>query len=441
MNTRAIAARILNKLAPDGSDYEKVITREIASNNLTDSDGDLVFLLVKGVIQFRSRLDFILDLARTNSHKRLENKARNLLRLGVFQIVDLKIPLYAAVNETVAATRQIERPDLAPLVNGVLRHLPDERAWLRKLHSLDRPSALAIEYSHPAWLVKKWLEDFGADETVALLRFNNEYQDIFFRHNSLRIGWPDLEVLLTAAKFQIRVFESEPVVFFIVDRPGALLRSAIFQEGYCTVQDFTQSLAVRLLDPHEGETILDVCAAPGGKTGLVAQLTNNKAAIVANDRAPGKIDLIKESAFRLKIDSLNYSMADASTEKFPEVDKVLVDAPCTGTGVLARRADLRWNRRPEDLEKARQLQDRILNNVAAAVRPGGVMVYSTCSLEKEENWERADRFLADHPDFRIEPAVGWAEARFCDERGAIRILPFKHNLTGGFAVRLVRAIG
>jgi 16S rRNA (cytosine967-C5)-methyltransferase len=109
-----------------------------------------------------------------------------------------------------------------------------------------------------------------------------------------------------------------------------LLRSAIFQEGYCTVQDFTQSLAVRLLDPHEGETILDVCAAPGGKTGLVAQLTNNKAAIVANDRAPGKIDLIKESAFRLKIDSLNYSMADASTEKFPEVDKVLVDAPVPG---------------------------------------------------------------------------------------------------------------
>ena len=186
----------------------------------------------------------------------------------------------------------------------------------------------------------------------------------------------------------------------------------------------------------DGETILDACAAPGGKATYIAQITQNRAHVQANDRTPHKIELVKESACRLGIDSLYYSMSDASIVKFPTVDKALVDAPCTGTGILARRADLRWNRRPEELIRARAIQAGILNNVAAAVRDQGFLVYSTCSLEYEENWTTVTEFIDCHPEFSVEPADKYVDSCYCDEKGAVRILPFIHNLTGSFAVRL-----
>jgi 16S rRNA (cytosine967-C5)-methyltransferase len=438
VNIRAVAGLILNALPPGGHNYESVIERNIEALNLPSSDREMVYLLVKSVIQYRRLLDYIIDLARIKRNKHLENVARNLLRLGVLQSVVLRLPRHAAVNETVAATHDLKRHDLAGVVNAILRHLPEEKTWRGELNRLEPPAALAIEYSHPEWLVQKWINDFGLENTATLLRFNNEYQPIFFRHNPLRINWPDLEKVLTEQNYQVVIYEHEPVHIFNVDRPGDLLSSFVFGKGYCAVQDYSQSLAVRLLDPHPGETILDACAAPGGKTTLIAQLTDNKAHIVANDRSAHKLELIKESACRLGIDSLNYSMNDASIAKFPLMDKILVDAPCSGTGILARRADLRWNRQPEDLKTLLNLQMRILENVSGALREKGILVYSTCSLEKEENWGTVHNFLERHPEFQVDPADKYIDERYCDELGAVRILPFIHNLTGSFAVRLIK---
>lgn len=441
MNTRAAAVQILNSLPAGGFDYESVIGTFIQSHNFTQPDRDFIYLLVKGAIQYQRFLDYLIDQTRINSQNRLEKIARHLLQIGVLQRVLIKTPIHAAVNETVAAAHQIKRSDLAPLINGVLRHLPEESVWRKSLKELPLPEMLAIEYSHPSWLVEKWLADFGHENTIALLRFNNEYQAIFFRHNPLRIGWVELEKILQVNEHRIKIYETTTPVFFQVDRPGDLLKSDIFIKGYCSVQDYSQSLAVRLLNPQIGESILDVCAAPGGKTTLIAQLTLNKANIMANDHTTRKIESIKESACRLGIDSLNYSMSDASVTKFKTVDKILVDAPCTGTGVLSRRADLRWNRQPEDLIRAQALQSRLLDNLSGSVSEDGALVYSTCSLEKEENWAIVQVFLERHPEFAVDSAVKYVDPRFCDETGAVSILPFKHNLTGSFAVRLVKTTG
>jgi len=195
---------------------------------------------------------------------------------------------------------------------------------------------------------------------------------------------------------------------------------------------------VRLLDPQPGEKILDACAAPGGKATMIAQLTKNRANILANDRTINKIESIKESACRLGIDSLNYSVNDAAAAKFPMFDKILLDAPCSGSGVLARRADLRWSRKPGDLIQAQALQLRLLANLAGFLCDKGVLVYSTCSIEPEENWTAVQMFLERHPHFSVDTAVKYVDQRYCDQKGAVMVLPFEHNLTGSFAVRLVK---
>lgn len=438
MNTRAAAAKILNSLPASGQGYELATNAFVNAHDYNQSDRDFIYLLVRGVIQYKRLLDYLIDRARSPSKNRLEKLARQLLRVGALQIAILKKPIHAAVNETVAATHQLKQPQMAPLINGVLRHLPAESAWRESLLRLPLPQALAIEYSHPDWLVEKWLEDFGAQNTIIILQFNNEYQKIFFRHNPFRIGWDELEKLLQVNGYRINKYKDYPIVFFNVDRPGDLLKSEIFQKGYYSVQDYSQALAVYLLDPQAGENILDACAAPGGKATLIAQLTKNQANILANDYSPQKIALIQESACRLGIDSLNYSVFDASVNKFAMFDKILVDAPCSGTGALSRRADLRWNRQSENLRRAQVLQARILDEVAGSVREKGVLVYSTCSIEKEENWTTVKNFLEHHPEFSVDPAPKYIDPLYCDENGAVCVLPFKHNLAGSFAVRLLK---
>jgi len=438
VNTRAAAVMILNTLPATGYNYESAVDAFLRINNFSSPDCDFIYLLVKGTIQYQRLLDYLIEQTRDNSAKPLEKIAQNLLRVGVLQIVALKTPRHAAVNETVAAAHQLQRPDLAALINGVLRHIPEETIWRESLARLELPEALAIEFSHPRWLVEKWLNVYGYENTIDLLAFNNTYQAIFFRHNPLRVDWKELEAKLQAEKYRIEVHETEPIVFFQVNRPGDLLKSEYFKCGYFSVQDYSQSLAVRLLDPQVGESILDACAAPGGKATMIAQLTNNRANVLANDRTIKKIESIKESACRLGIDSLNYSVSDAAEAQFPMVDKILIDAPCTGTGVLARRADLRWNRRPEDLVRAQALQIRLLEHLAGFLRDQGVLVYSTCSIESEENWATVQMFLERHTNFAVDSAIKYIDPQFCDQRGAVTVLPFKHKLTGSFAVRLVK---
>ena len=438
MNTRAAAALILDNLGDSYRYFEERVAYFCTRQHFKQADRDFIYLMVKGVVQNRSLLDFVIAGGIKRPLAQLEPLALNLLRLGVLQNIILQTPAYAAVNETTAAARELGRRDLAVLVNGFLRNLPPLETWRARLDNLSAAEALAVEYSHPLWLVEKWIRDFGPLKTTRLLQFNNSSPGIIFRHNPIRSNWTTWRAELVTAGYEPECIAEKPVAFFRVNQPGRLLKSTFFKKGYCSVQDYSQSLAVNLLDPQAGETILDVCAAPGGKTTYIAQQTAGRAIIYASDQSERKLAKLQESACRLGLDFINYRVADAMMAEYPQADKILVDAPCSGTGVIARRADLRWNRTPEELAKFPVMQSAILNNVSRFVRPGGALIYSTCTLEAEENWGVAEAFLANHPDFFSEPGEEWVALAFCDERGAVCIRPFDQGLTGTFAVRLRR---
>ena len=438
MNTRAAAVKILNSLRNNYFAYEKRIADFVGEKNFSQQDQDYIYALVKGAIQHQSFLDFIIDIAVTRSAKKLEITALNLLRIGILQISIMATPMHAAVNETVRAARQLKRLQLVPFINGVLRNLPPEEKWREALERKDRIGQLAILHSHPKWLIRNWISVYGEANTIKLLAFNNSYTEIYFRHNPLKIEWPQLRAKLDREMAVLSESELGNVRFFCVDRPGVLLKSPLFTEGACSVQDYSQALAVMLLNPQPGETILDVCAAPGGKTTMIAQLGSNRINLSAFDISEDKIALIQNECRRLGIDSVTLAVADAREAQFDMADKILVDAPCTGTGVIARRADIRWNRRPEDILKLNEIQTAILENTAGFVRPGGVLVYSTCSIQTEENDDIVAAFLGRHPEFQIDPAENYVDRKYCDESRSMRILPFQHNMTGGFAVRLLK---
>ncbi len=438
MRTRAVAVNILSTLPRNYYNYEKRVAEVTKTLNYSQQDQDFVYILVKGVIKYKKLLDCILEMATDKPLKKIEVDALNLLRLGAFQGVILNTPRHALVYETSEAAKDLHRPDLVPFVNAVLRHLPDERVWLSSMRNLEKVKSISIKYSHPEWLVERWIKTYGEQDTIELLKFDNDYQEIIFRHNPIKISWDKFEQEIANHNYSINLITSEPIHFFTTLHPGRLLKSGLFKEGYCSVQDFSQALAVLLLDPNPGETILDVCAAPGGKSTFIAQLVGKKGKVISSDVTEKKISLLKNECSRLDIDYINYMVAGAGKGVFFEADKILVDVPCSGTGVLAHRADMRWNRQPSDIVKLKQLQTEILNNVSNYVRNRGALVYSTCSIEIEENWGIIEDFLNSHLDFVIDRADKYVEADYCDEYGAVQILPQKHGMTGSFAVRMVR---
>lgn len=440
MNTRAAAVTILNSFYGSYHNYEKKVAGLADRLKLDQKNRDYLYILVKGVIQYKNFLDHILSISTNRPLKKLEKISLNLLRLGAFQSIILKTPDHAIVYETAEATKELNRPDLVPFINAVLRHLPEEKIWCSALEKMESVKALTIEHSHPEWLVKRWMDNFGEVETKKLLAFNNSYQNIIFRHNPIKIMWRQFEKKLEEEKFSFNKLRSKPVHFFTVSNPGTLLKSRFFQHGYCSVQDFSQALSIMLLMPHSGDSIIDVCAGPGGKSTFIAQIVGRKVNLIASDISERKISMVKNECTRLGIDFVNYQVADATKERFPEVDKIIVDAPCSSTGIICKRADLRWNRRPSDLSEFTKLQSEILHNVSKFVHDRGVLLYCTCSLEFEENWGVIEKFLNQHTDYIIDPADKYVARKYCDRYGAVQILPQKHSMAGSFAVRMVRVL-
>jgi 16S rRNA (cytosine967-C5)-methyltransferase len=437
VNIRGVAAQILSSFVGRYFNYERKIAVAAKRLHLAQADQDFLYLIVKGVIQYRKFLDYVLQTVLNHSLEKLEPEIANILRSGVYQYLILGTPRYAVTNEAVAAAKQLRKSAAAGLVNAVLRRMPEQAAINRQFSMMPVNEALAIQTSHPQWLIDRWIGEYGLENTRQLAVFNNTYQQIYFRHNRIKIAWEQLEIQLKVAGFSLEIVEVEPIVFFKVEQPGLLLKSKLWPAGYFSVQDISQALAVRLLNPQPGEVIIDACAGPGGKTGFIAQLGGPSARIYAFDISATKIKMLQNEAFRLGIDFVNYGVADARKDCFPQADKILIDVPCSGTGVLARRADLRWNRKLREIKSLAIKQRQILENMATYVKPGGILVYSTCSLEKEENRENVDWFLSSHPEFRIEPADQFVEHDWCSQQGAVQILPFIHQQTGSFAVRLV----
>lgn len=423
---REIAVRVLKQRVLRHEYVEKLLENELAKSRLSPSDRALCQELVYGIVRWERPLDWLI--ARKTEGRTQNSTLQILLKLGLYQLFWLdRIPSHAAVHETVELAKFLGFGPKAGFVNAVLRgytrELPETKSLLVALKQKDP----ALGYSHPQWLVDRWQARYSPEKTTTLLDWNNIPPATFARLNTLKAD------ALTLA----RCWEQEEVSFEEVNkdwtgaklvfelkrhRPLNLLRC--FNEGFFYIQDPSTLLAVRELNPQPGEEVLDLCAAPGGKTTFMAQLMNNRGRIVAQDNQPDRLGLIEENCKRLGVTCVSLSVAGSMATSSSRFDRVLVDAPCSNTGVLRRRVDLRWRIRPEEIERLAATQRELLQSAAVKLKKGGTLVYSTCSLEPEENTFLAQKFVQEHPDFKLEK-----------ER---QLLPFEDLVDGAYVARFVK---
>jgi len=434
---RWAAYRILRSWSKSGPYIDHLLSRELSRTELSPVDRNLVTELVYGVIRWQGRLDWILAQLSHGDYRRTPVALKVILRLGLYQILFLeRIPAYAAVSEAVLLARQ-QSPAWGRLVNGLLRtYLRQPERVVYPLLEDDPVTAISVRESHPQWLVRRWLQRFGVEETRKLCEANNRRPALSLRINTLRASRDEILEELRSLGLDAR--EGFLPDFIRLEHGGDPSRLPAFAAGKLTVQDESAALPVLALDAQPDDTILDLCAAPGGKSTYVAERCKEKATVVAVDRDPGRARSMRESIERLQCRRVFVVVADARRFGARPADRVLVDAPCSGLGVLAKRADLRWKRKEKDLAELAELQAEMLEAAAALVRPAGVLVYSTCTIEPVENEEVVEHFLRAHPNFELEPATNWVAEEFTDSRGYIQTWPHVHGMDGSFAARLRR---
>ena len=408
-----------------GEFTENLLDDAFAGTRLSPVDRGLCHELVCGTVRWQATLDWLI--ARKTGGRGQKLALQNLLRLGLYQIFWLdRIPDHAAVNETVELAKHAGFNTQAGFVNAVLRGYLREADETKKLLADLKNSQPALGYSQPEWLVEKWRKNFGDEKTRQLLEWNNTPPKNFARSNTLKTDagklverWREENV---EYDFFTRDWTGENLVFELKSHPP-LATLPSFRDGWFYIQDPGTLLAVRELDPQPGETILDLCAAPGGKATFIAQLMENQGRLVAHDTFPDRLKLIEENCQRLGVTCVETILPSTlNSQLSTSFDRVLVDAPCSNTGVLRRHVDLRWRISPEEILRLQKTQFELLRQAASVLKPGGTLVYSTCSLEPEENSEVVKEFLAAHQNFKL-----------ASER---QLLPFADNVDGAFVAHL-----
>ncbi len=436
---RAEAVRQLDRIEVDGAYIG--LTQTDATEALDPREARQATDYVAGVTRWRRWFDFLLQQFYRGDLAAMEPTLRQILRIGLYDLLVLEKPPHAAINEAVELAKTMVRRGAGGLVNGILRTVQRQRETLPTPSPDDHAEALAISHSHPTWLVRRWLDRFGPDETEALLRWNNARPTFGLRINVLKTSREALTEQLDELNAE---WEASPFLddFVRVQSLQAVVRAGLLEQGLCAVQDESAGLVVRLLDPQPGETIIDACAAPGGKAIYAALRMENTGMVRAYDIHAGRTALIQQAAETQGTTIVQSAVADvrnlAAHATPPQADRVLVDAPCSGLGVLAKRADLRWHRTPEEITELRDLQDELLDAAAQLVRPGGLLVYSTCTIAPEENADRITAFLDRHPEFVHESAAALVPDTVVSPEGYLTTYPQRHHIDGAFGVRLRR---
>ncbi len=398
-------------------------------------DLGLMHELVKGTLRWRGRLDWALDQRIHIGLAQVQPWIKNALRMGAYQILFLdRIPPHAAVDETVKLAHKYGHPGTAGLVNSVLRRLADEKDSI-VLPAGDDAASLAVWGSHPLWLAERWLARFGVEAVRALMLANNRAVPVGLRVNRLRGTREQLVERLAAEGVTASPARYSPDLLWVEGHhaPAAL---TAFREGWCTAQDESECLVGRLTAPQPHERLLDLCAAPGGKCTHLAELMGDEGEVWAMERDEARVASLEHAVGRLATHCVHVVHGDGRTYDFPmPFDRVLVDAPCSGLGVIGRRADARWRKSPEILREMPPIQLELLAAGGRRARPGGVLVYSVCSFEPEETDAVVERFLRQSPSFVLESASGILPDEIVDGDGCMRLFPQVHGCDGAFAAR------
>jgi len=394
--------------------------------------------LVYGMLRRRSQLDAFLSTRVRGGLARLDPDITDLLRLGAYQLLSMRsVPAYAAIAQTVEIAKRRHGLGASKLVNAVLRRLDRERTEAGGSEpALERPTdpleALALASSHPRWLVARWVARWGAEQTAHLLAANNKEAPVVVRPYG--IVREQLEAMLESAG--VRVEESPLVRDSIqLSTAAALTEMGAFRQGLFFVQDPAATLVVQYADVPPDAIVADLCSSPGGKT---LELSRTARLVVAADRSLARVDRLRTNIRRVEARNVYPVAADARDPALRNLDAVLLDVPCTGTGTFRRHPDARWRLKASDIALLASLQRTMLRSAAEIVRPGGLLIYSTCSLEPEENDAQVESFLADHPEWRLEPPPDGVVPATVLDAGRLRVLPQRHGIDGAFAARLRR---
>ena len=444
-NPRRAAADLLLRVEQEPVFADKLIDRELSSGLLQGPDRGLFTELVYGVLRRRGTLDHILGQFSKQPPDKLEPVVLILLRTGLYQLLLLdRVPVSAAVNETVNLAEAMV-PRAKGFINAVLRSVDRGR---ERITYPDREKNLAgflaATYSHPRWLVEQWLQQLGPAETEALATAMGGKPPLTARVNSLLLSRDELSARFAAAGVTVTPCRYSPLALGL-NTAGGVEQLPGFGEGLFTIQDESSQLAALLLAPRPGERVLDLCAAPGGKATLLAQLMKNQGEIVACDLTDVKLLRLEDSATRLGITIIATLRSDATNPpaEFREgFHRVLVDAPCSGLGVIRRNPEGKWRKGPDDLSRLAVTQKKILRAAADCVASGGLLLYATCSTSEIENETVIDEFLATHPQFLLEDGRTQFPhlADLFTDRGIFRSWPHRHDGMDGFcAARLRRA--
>lgn len=386
--------------------------------------------LLWGMLRRRAWLDAMLGARVRGGLARVDADLTDLLRLGAYQLLFMgSVPPYAAIGQTVELAKRRHGIGASKLANAVLRRVDRERDALDVLLPADPVEALALAQSHPLWLVQRWVERWGLEGAESLLRVNNREAPLVARPYG--VVREQLEAALEAAGVQVA---EAPLAAdsLQLSGTGSLTELGAFRQGLFFMQDPAATLVTQYAAIPAGATVADLCAAPGGKA---LELSRTAATVLAVDRSFTRLQRLRANVHRVGAANIRLLVADAREPAIRPVDAVLVDAPCTGTGTFRRHPDARWRLRISDVPVMAALQREILQEAAGLVRPGGLLVYSTCSLEPEENDEQVEAFLAEHPGWTLEPPPGGTVPSSVLDGGLLRVLPQRHDADGAFAAR------
>ena len=436
---RGLAVKILNRVERTDAYLDRLLDNEMRNSELTGQDKALLYEIVHGVVRWMGRLDWILNGFYKGTFSKAIPNLKNGLRVALYQIMFLdRIPDYSAVNEAVEFVKKLQGPKPAGLTNAVLRNIIRSKDSIRYPDpNDDLVGYLSAYYSHPSWMVKRYVERFGRQETEELLQANNEKPYLTLRLNALRVQPEEFKTLLESVNLRFSHGKYLPE-FFKLQNLTNITAWEYFTRGYFNIQDESAGLACRLLDVSDGMRILDLCAAPGGKTAYIAALMHDKGEIIALDRFDSRLKLLRRNMQRLGTSSIKTIETDALEYNDSHFDRVIADVPCSGSGTLTKKPDIKWKKDLFTLREMNDLQYKLLCKAGELVKPGGVVVYSTCSIEPEENTKIVEKFLSEHPDFELESAQGKFPDEILDENGCIQTFPQRHKMDGAFAAKLIK---
>lgn len=441
MDAREVALKIINDIFHNNAYANIALAREINRQKLSDQDRRFITELVYGTVKARATLDWMISHYINRPLDKIAPVILNILRMGMYQMFFLsKIPVSAACNQAVELTKKYGHTGTVKFVNAVLRNAgrtPEKIVYPDKQRNMTQ--FLALTYFHPEWMVARWLKRLGAEATEELCKINNLTPPLCLRTNTLKNTREEL----------LAILESEGVVAepsrwtaegIVCHSFPALSTLKSLREGLFQVQDESSMLVAHVLDPQPGEFVIDACGAPGGKSTHIGALMKNKGRIVSTDIHEHKLAITRENAERLGISTIETQALDATTigSKYPDqADRVLVDAPCSGLGVLRRKADSRWRKEKSMLQELPKLQSAILHSAADCVKVGGVLVYSTCTTEPEENQEVVEHFLQERQNFKLQNTGSFLPVSGHDA-DMVQLWPHVDHVDGFFIARLMR---